>query len=106
MLHATMSAPIHVVCLACHIGQEQQTKKTFLGFPSFLCEACGAKSELPLSTGYVVIYALSFLLSVYGALATGHSGGCFLVLGVAAIPALLLHVRAKRTQAVALANEK
>jgi hypothetical protein len=102
---AAMSAPKHVVCLACHLGQEQPTKNTFLGFPSFVCEACGVKSELPLSTIYVGIYALA-LFVCFVAVVTRGGAGCFGIIGLAAIPSLILHARAKQKLAVALANEK
>jgi len=97
--------PQHVVCFSCHVGQEKPTRNTFLGFPSFVCEACGAKSELPLSTSYFTTYVVSLLIACV-ALTAGRIAGCFMVLGVAAVPALYFHFRARNALAHAIANEK
>lgn len=100
-----MARPTHVVCFSCHQGQERELKKSFLGFPSFRCESCGASSAYPLSTAYVVIYGASFALCLLATIAR-RGVGCFLILALAAIPAIALDMRARRKARFAEAHEK
>lgn len=100
-----MSRPAHVVCLSCHLGQERELKKTFLGFPSFRCESCGASSTYPLSTAYFVIYGASFAICLLAMIAR-RGVGCFLILALAAIPAIALDMRARKKVRFAKAREK
>ena len=98
--------PKQVVCLSCFVRQDAWPKRTFLGFPTFVCESCNEASEYPLSTGYVAIYALSAFVALRPMITGRGNGGCFLVLGIAAIPALWLHVRATRRLEIAEASAK
>jgi len=72
--------PKHVVCVHCHLGQEQELKQTFLGFFTFRCAECKKENTYPLSDGYIVIYGIALVLFVVG-LASGRMVAVILAVG-------------------------
>jgi len=84
--------PKRVVCTACNLTQDRMLKQTFLGFYTFQCEECAERVQYPLSTTYVVIYALSILSLVGLFFGRGACG----VLAVGGIVALSFDVGIRR----------